>query len=296
VADDVVQAASPAPIVEPTAAAPPAPARAERARASGYHFRFSLAYMLLAMVAAGGIATLVVVLTRPGGVRAPAWSKFEPTGSPVAQVRQIATRVSAEYRASTGRKLVTILPGPLQATRFLQTDSGPVSVEVPITALAVQPDVSTGKHEEGDFTTFSADSTVAYQMCGFGSTQQNCGIASGQPSVSRGRLLRREALELALYTLKYVPGTTAVLTYLPPPATQASPTSVLVARKDVAKDLARPLGRTLTPEKRVVLGQKLPDGAQVDRLTLSHLFTYDYQTLPGDGTAILVLTAAITAK
>ena len=53
----------------------------------------------------------------------------------------------------------------------------------------------------------------------------------------RGRLLRREALELALYTLKYVPGTSAVLTYLPPPAGQASPTSVLVSRKDVAKDL-----------------------------------------------------------
>jgi hypothetical protein len=252
--------------------------------------------MLLAMVAAGGIATLVVVLTRPGGVRAPQWSKFQPTGSPIARVRQIATQVSAEYRAATGQKLVTVLPGPLQATRFLQTDSGPVSVEVPISALAVQPDVSTGKHEPGDFTTFNADSTVAYQMCGFGSTQQNCGIASGQPSVRRGRLLRREALELALYTLKYVPGTDAVLTYLPPPASQASPTSVLVARKDVSRNLDRPLARTLTPEKKVVLGQKLPDGTRVDKLTLSHLFTYDYQTLPGDGTAVLVLTAAITAK
>ncbi|HEU5363247.1 MAG TPA: hypothetical protein VFU56_07870 [Gaiellaceae bacterium] len=294
-AEDVARASSPAPIVEP-ASARLAPGRGERARASGYYLRFSLAYMVLAMVAAAGIATLVVVLTRPGGVRAPAWSRFEPTGSPVAQVRQIATRVSAEYRASTGRKLVTVLPGPLQATRFLQTDSGPVSVEVPITALAVQPDVSTGKHEEGDFTTFSADSTVAYQMCGFGSTQQNCGIAAGQPSVRRGRLLRREALELALYTLKYVPGTDAVLTYLPPPASQASPTSVLVARKDVAKDLDRPLDRTLTPEKRIVLGKRLPDGAKVDKLTISRLFTYDYQTLPGDGTAILVLTAAITPK
>ena len=38
------------------------------------------------------------------------------------------------------------------------------------------------------------------------------------------------------------------------------------------------------------------DGAQVDKLTLSRLYTFDYQTLPGDGTAILVLTAAITAQ
>jgi hypothetical protein len=294
VAEDV--APPPAAVVEAPPARPaPVRGRAERARATAYYFRFTLAYMLLGMVAAAGIAILVVVLTRPGGVRAPQWSTFQPTGSPVARVRQIATRVSAEYRQATGRKLVSVLPGPLQATRFLQTDSGPVSVEVPITTLAVQPDVSTGKHEEGDYTTFGADSTVAYQMCGFGSPQQNCGIVSGTPSVSRGRVLRREALELALYTLKYVPGTDAVLTYLPPPAGQASPTSVLVARKDVQKDLGRPLTRTLTPRK-VVLGKALDDRTTVDKLTLSHLYTYDYQTLPGDGTAILVLTAAISAK
>jgi hypothetical protein len=293
VAEDVAQA----PGGQVERAARPAPGRRERARATAYYFRFTLAYTLLAMVAAAGIGILVVVLTRPGGVRAPHWSSFVPNGSPVAQTRQIATQVASEYRAATGRKLVTVVPGPLQATRFLQTDSGPVSVEVPISTVAVQPDVSTGKHEEGDFTTYGADSTVAYQMCGFGSSQQNCGIASGPASASRGRVLRREALELALYTLKYVPGTNAVLTYLPPPASsQASPTSVLVARKDVAQDLRRPLDRTLRPEK-VVLGQTtVASGGKVDKLTLSHLYTYDYQTLPGDGTAILVLTAAITAK
>lgn len=292
-AEDVAQ--PPAGVVE--AASPrPAPGRAERARQTAYYFRFTLAYTLLAMVAVAGIATLVVVLTRPGGVRAPRWSAFVPTGSPVEQVRQIATRVSGEYRAATGRKLVTVVPGPLQATRFLQTDSGPVSVEVPITTLAVQPDVSTGKHEAGDFTTFDAGSTVAYQMCGFGSPQQNCGIASGIASQGRGRMLRREALELSLYTLKYVPGTDAVLTYLPPPAgSQASPRSVLVARKDMTRDLGRPLTRTLTPKKEV-LGTGLPDGAEIDKLTLSRLYTYDYQTLPGDGTAILVLTPASAGK
>lgn len=278
------------------AAARPARGRAERARQTAYYFRFTLAYTLLAMVAAAGIATLVLVLTRPGGVRAPHWSAFVPTGSPVAQVRQIATQVSSEYKAPTGRKLVTVVPGPLQATRFLQADSGPVSVEVPISALAVQPDVSTGKHEEGDYITYSADSTVAYQMCGFGSAQQNCGVVSGTASASRGRLLRREALELSLYTLKYVPGTDAVLTYLPPPAgSQASPKSLLVARKDVTRDLGHPLTRTLTPRKEV-LGKPLADAASIDRFTLSHLYTYDYQTLPGDGTAILVLTAASSGK
>jgi hypothetical protein len=273
----------------------PAPGRAERARASAYYFRFSIAYALLALVAAGGIAALVIVLTRADVVSTPNWSKFEPTGSNVAKVRQIATTVSGEYKASTGRKIVTVLPGPLQATRFLQTDSGPVSVEIPISTVAVQPDVSTGKHEEGDFTTYNANSTIAYQMCGFGGSQQNCGLG-GTPSQARGRLLRREALELSLYTLKYVPDTDAVLTYLPPPTDpSASPTSILVARKDVKKALDDPLAKTLK-SKKVVLGKPLGDGAQVDKMTTSRLYTYDYQTLPGDGTAILVLTPAITKQ
>jgi len=284
--------------VVPTAATPatiPAPGRSERARDTGFHFRFSLVYALLAAVAAASIAALVVVLTRPDAAKAENWSKFKPTGSAIARTRQIATQVSNEYKLKAGRKLATVVPSPLQTTRFLQGDSGPVSVEVPISTLAAQPDVSTGKHEEGDFKLYNASTTVAYQMCGFGSTAQNCAI-SGTATNARGQLLRREALELSLYTLKYVPGTNAVLTYLPPRADQAAPpTSVLVARSDVKEILDRPLTRTLTP-RPIALGEKPADFTTVDSLTLPHLFTYDYQTLPGDGTAILVLTAAIKAE
>ena len=271
-------------------------ARAERAESNGYHFRFSLVYALLAAVAAASLVVLVVVLTRPDAAKAQKWSKFEPTGSPIAKVRQIATQVSSEYKLPTGRKLLTVVASPLQTTRFLQSASGQqVSVEVPISTVAVEADASTGKHEEGDFTAFDGGSTVAYQMCGFGSTLQNCGIVS-ELTANRGQLLRREALELSLYTLKYVAGTNAVLTYLPSPAgTQTPDTAVFVSRKDVARILDQPLTRTLTPAKQF-LGGTPDEGAQVDKLTLPRLYTYDYQTLPGDGTAILVLTAAITAQ
>jgi hypothetical protein len=285
VAEDVVPAA---PTVDLT------PDRSDRARDSGYHFRFSLVYALLAAVAAASIAALVVVITRPDAAKAQNWSKFEPSGSAIARTRQIATRVSGEYKLQAGHKLAAVVPSPLQTTRFLQGDSGPVSVEVPISTLAVQPDVSTGKHEEGDYKLFNAATTVAYQMCGFGTTAQNCAI-TGTATNARGQLLRREALELALYTLKYVPNTNAVLTYLPPRADQAAPpTSVLVARSDVKDVLDQPLTETLTP-KSMTLGDTPADFTAVDQITLPRLYTYDYQTLPGDGTAILVLTAAIKA-
>jgi hypothetical protein len=156
--------------------------------------------------------------------------------------------------------------------------------------IAVQPDVSTGQHEQGDFTFYHPDSTVGYEMCGFGDSQQNCAA----PSLSGANpepLLRREALELALYTLKYVPGTNAVLTYLPPTSNAQAPTrTVFITRKDVKKNLQLPLGRTLETRKILLGSLRVPDRGRV--ATLTRIFTTSYQTLPSDGTAALTLTPA----
>jgi hypothetical protein len=286
VAEDVAAAG---PAASP-AAERPAESREEKARGTAYYLRFSFAYMLLIMLAIGGVGALILILVHPSAAKAPAWSEFKPTGSPIAMQRQIATQVSGEYKSSTTDKLVNIIPGGLAATKFVQSASGTTSVQVPITSIAVEPDVSTGRHETTDITFISPGSTVAYEMCGFGGTQQNCGVASISKADPAG-LLRREALELALYTLKYVPGTNAVITYLPAPANaQIATKAVLFARKDVKANLHLPLARTLKPQQ-VVLGSGVPDGGHVGELTTSHVYTSDYQTLP-DGTSVLVLTPA----
>jgi hypothetical protein len=246
--------------------------------------------MLLIMLAVGGVGALILILVRPEATPAPAWSKFKPTGSSIAMQRQIATQVSGEYKSSTTDKLVNVIPGGLAATKFVQSASGTTSVQVPITSIAVEPDVSTGKHETTDITFISPGSTVAYEMCGFGSTQQNCGVAALARADPAG-LLRREALELALYTLKYVPGTNAVITYLPAPANaQISTKAVLFTRKDLKANLRLPLVKTLKPQQ-VLLGTGVPDGRHVGELTTKHVYSSNYQTLP-DGTSVLVLTPA----
>ena len=268
----------------------PAASRAERAHSSAYFTRFSLAYTVLIMLALAGIAALVVILLRPAAAPSPPWSKFVPTGSSLDMERQIATRVSSEYKAGPGSLLVTVFPGPLQAPGVVQGDNGPQSVQVPVSLIAVQPDTSTGQHEQGDFTFFQPDSTVGYEMCGFGDTQQNCAAPSAA-GADPAPLLRREALELALYTLKYVPGTNAVLTYLPPTGNpQAPAAAVFVTRSDVAKSLHVPLVRTLQPRQIHLGSLNLPDSGHVT--TLAKLFTTSYQTLPSDGTAALTLTPA----
>jgi hypothetical protein len=287
VAEDVAAASSPA----RPAAERPAPSRADRARASAYYTRFSLAHGLLILLAIGAVGALVVILLHPEAASGPAWSKFKPTGSSNEIERQIATRVSSEYMASTAQRLVGVFPAPLSTTRFIQTGSGQTGVQVPISLIAVQPDISTGKHEATDYTFFNPASTVAYEMCGFGDTRQNCGVAS-LTGADPTALFHREALELALYTLKYLPDTDAVLTYLPPPADQqTAATVVLLSRKDVKANLHLPLTRTLEPQQ-TQLGTGVPNANHVAELTASRVYSTNYQTLPGDGTAALVLSPA----
>lgn len=287
-------------MAEDVAASPSAPAalaaekvsstRAERAHASAYYTRFSVAYTFLIMLGIGGIGALVLILLHLHTPKPARWSTFKPTGSALAMERQIATQVSSEYKESTASKLVTVFPGPLQAPRIAQSATGqPQTVEVPVTLIAVQPDVSTGQHEEGDFTFYHPESTVAYSMCGFGDSQENCGVSTTSGADPK-QLFHREALELALYTLKYVPGTDAVVTYLPPPSNpQAAATAVFISRNDVKENLRVPLDRTLQPEE-VLLRSGVPNAVNVAQLTRARLYTTQYQTLPADGTAALELT------
>jgi hypothetical protein len=246
------------------------------------------------MVAIAGVGALVLILVHLHTAKAPRWSTFVPTGSPLAMKLQIATRVSSEYKASTASRLVTVLPSQLEAPQLVQSSTGQQqAVQIPISLIAVQPDVSTGQHEQGDFTFYHPESTVAYSMCGFVDSQQNCGVSSLSGADPAG-LFRREALELALYTLKYVPGTDAVVTYLPPPANpNAAATAVFFSRKDLQANLRRPLVRTLKPQQ-ILLGAGVPDGGHVAALTRARIYTTNYQTLPGTGTAALELTPQIS--
>jgi hypothetical protein len=59
-------------------------------------------------------------------------------------------------------------------------------------------------------------------------------------------LPRRESVELALYTFKYVPNTDSVVVFLPPPAGQNPTWAMLFCKSDFAPHLAAPLTHTLS--------------------------------------------------
>ena len=214
---------------------------------------------------------------------------WHPTGSTDASIKQIADQVSRGYRMESGSQLaVALASAPKVTAGDTETGSG----DLPISAIVVQPDTSRGLAEEGDYEVTPARTSVQYILCGLGA---NCSIPDGTPSEERHALLRRQALELSLYTLKYVDDIDSVTVFLPPrPDLQAAPTSVFLKRSDVKEELSRPLRTTLNAKPPAIGDMPQAELANVNRITQPRLYSYQYTQAP-DQSVILVLDPVLGA-
>ncbi|MGA0122108.1 MAG: hypothetical protein ACO3KD_03770 [Gaiellales bacterium] len=242
-------------------------------RERSYRGRFLIAYGILGVLA--GLALIVFLasttLSRPDP--AAAWSTFVPVETAdETLIASIAAHVGARYRLPGGAQLVAV------------TASRPAWGGVPLAAIAVQPD--TGAVDQ-TIRVIEAGATVSYVLCGLG---EQCAIATGRPSVARDRLLRREALELALYTFRYAPGVDTVLAFLPPKKGSPPDSAMLFERTQYAEQLARPLDRTLPPAVPAVDAMPVAEQEVVDRLTEPRRYGYEMQELQ-DGSPVIVLAA-----
>ena len=257
-----------------------AESRGERSRRLAYRNRFGLFYVVLAIVAGAGVGALLVLVGRGSPAPAPAWSAWEPTGSGPTRAAQIADHISEPYRLPSGHALVGVKVG-------LPTVTLGDGTTFPIVAFAVTPDTASGKADPSDIDTINANSTVMYTLYGLG---PNGSIPEGKPSNARGQLLRREALELALYTFRYVDGANSVLVLMPPRAPKKTATAVFLAKGDVGAELSRPLEDTLTAPQTPGVGEiALDEQRSIDRLTQRRLYAYQYLRAQ-DGGFVMVLT------
>jgi hypothetical protein len=133
---------------------------------------------------------------------------------------------------------------------------------------------------------------VLYRLCGLG---PKCAIA-GKPSTERHLLLRREALELALYTFHYVGDVDQVVVFMPPAYSSAASTKQTISEAllfrpgDVEAELHRPLRSTLDRRTPSVAGvAESPDSGLVDRLTTSTLYTFSLTPANQDARVFLVM-------
>jgi hypothetical protein len=263
--------------------------RSERARRSAYRYRFAAIYFALAAVLGAGVGSFVVLALQDDPPGAAKWSEWEPDGSSTARVRQIADRVTRAYRQN-GSQLVFAIGSRPQV-------NVPGQGELEVGAIVVQPDTSRGQREEGEFDgPYDGDNAVTYRLCGNG---QGCSIASGTPSQERLQLLRREALELSLYTFKYVKGADSVVVFLPPPPPQANGEqqtsgALFLRRENVSDQLRTPIRRTLAANAPGI-GRMTPnEAATVDRLTRPNIYGYAYQQT-ADGNVFLILSPSTGA-
>ncbi|MSO94627.1 MAG: hypothetical protein EXQ81_02385 [Thermoleophilia bacterium] len=287
----------------PPAAVPePRARRLRRARAGdnvalrptgGYARRFAAVYLVLALCAGIAVGALVVLLARPGAAPDPIWSAWQPAGSDTAKARQIADRITRTYRLENGEQLVVALGGPPSVV----TGGDESSNAFRVSTIVIRPDTSAGVQEEDDFEVIEVKGAHQFVLCGLGHA---CSIAYGTPSPERHSLLRREALELALYTFRYSESVESVAVFLPPPPSSpkseptAEATAVFLRRGDVAEEVRLPLRTTLEPATPPIGQMTSADLASVNRLTRPNLYTYEYQQAQ-DGSAILVLDPIVSS-
>ena len=248
--------------------------------------RFAVAYLVLAAIVGVAVGLVIVFATRDGGHRQTrAWSSWMPHATGTLGVREIARHVSARYHLENGALFTSVVAGPMQ----IESSQGPI----PVSAILVRSG-SAGVAQERIDIAFP-ESGVFYQLVGAGANR----AIPGQATLARGQLVRREALELALYTFHYLPQADYVLAFMPPPA-GVSPQSPLFSR---AVFLPR---SALAPELQTTLKSALPPGEvnmtpgsltaaqanEIETLTAGRVFHYDFQQAADQ--SVLVVLSPVT--
>ena len=215
-----------------------------------------------------------MIASRPEATPEPAWSSWRPTGRGSSYPSQIAEFVSSRYDLSSGTQLATVLA---RRPEISDQNGG----RAPIEAFAIETDP---EFASGQFDVIETKNAVMYEMCGLGA---QCSLRDQQPA-SEQLHVRREALELALYSFRYVDGLESVLVVLPhelrdPQRSDDDLTeAILFRRRDFRDELARPERSTLAPAARQAADITSREALTIVRLTDPRVYQYQVsQTLGG---------------
>jgi hypothetical protein len=270
---------------------PPVQTAEEEARAprhlppSPFRNRFGFLMGALGGILIAAVAVVVAVIATSGpsdeGL-AKNWSTWKPEETSVTGgAADIATHIGPMYRLDNGQQIASVTGGPLQVQGFKLN-------------VALRP-------SNGDIKLIGG-TAVMYTLNGLG---DDGAISSGAASMERHRLLRREALELALYSFRYLPGVKMVVTLLPPKALSAKDKAAIASGAEQQPPVQAVFYRPgdLKPELQVPLVNTVPthtprpdtipngESQKIDALTLNNLFSAQF-TVAQDQQAYLVLQRA----
>jgi hypothetical protein len=233
--------------------------------------KFSLVYFGLAVLVGVAIGSFVMLVERPAPLPPPPWSTWQPTAADkVMRAQEIGQHVASQYHLPSGNKLVRVVVGAPVPTTTDPIKGVLIAQKVP----ATQSDVLSG---------VPATETMMYVLCGDG---PKCAINEGTPSLARGAVLRREALELALYTFRYEKGINSVVAFSPPKKGDAMSLALFFDRKSYADQIERPLQTTLRP-RPVAVNLTPSELKTVDTLTGRRVLHFALQRANGDRVLVL---------
>jgi hypothetical protein len=232
-----------------------------------YQSRFQLIFGVLLGVAMAAIVATVLVVADGRKVDDPGaatWATWHPNASDgLGAVNQIADHVGQRYTLPSGNQLVGVRGGPLELANL------PVTI-----AIAQQGSVKI-LDQKG----------VLFNLCGLGPA---CSIKEGKPTYARSLVLRREALELALYTFRYIKNVDQVVVILPPRNGDKPGYAMFYRRDDVGASLDRPLAATLPGRPPVPPDVPKAEQTFINNLTAGNFFAFTPQE-GGDAHIYLVL-------
>jgi hypothetical protein len=248
------------------------------ARGLGTRGRFALAYLALGAVVGIGVGSFLVLLQREGPQPPPPWSSWKPSAiTRELRVLEIARHVGASYHLASGDQLAAVeVGGPTR-------DQKVRAIVVP-----TKPEPKT----LADFQPYDESKSTVFTLCGSGA---NCTLPAGGASAASDTVLRREALELALYTLEYARPVDNVLVFVPPaPGEKKVKSTLFFHRDDLSGNLHKPLRKTL-PQRRPPLPGEIATREQqtVEALTGTSLYSYiGIVTAKGFGKLLVIQPSA----
>jgi hypothetical protein len=261
---------------------PPLEAAGEAPHAEKFQFILGA---LLAIGLVGLVALGIIAADRATEASKPAWSAWKPQTDGLDGAKEIADHVATGYKGSNGKQLALVTAHDFE-------------VELEAADVPMQVALRQGKEEGGAIKAVDGD-TVLYRFCGLAS---RCTLG-GKPHPSRKLLLQREALELALYTFKYLDDVDQVVLFMPPafadvpdPKTKKhvkiriDNQAVRFSRKELEPLLDLPVRATLPgpppPVKKALTSR---EAAQVASTTDARSFTYSLVPANGQDRVFLVL-------
>ena len=269
--------------------------------------------IVTALLVALGIGAIVVAVSVAVGGRqsAPAgaqWSQWKPPDGGTQGAQDIANFVAPFYRIDSVNQLALVTVVNLENASTAQAQAQAAANGTASSGTASGLQVAVRPSPTSSQVSLLSGNTIAYNLCGIGG--KDCAIGVGKPSANRLLLLRREALELALYTFKYVSGTQNVVAILPPGHTEQAATlskkppvsaktqaaskpvdiAVLFVRQEVSPLLKHPLSQILPEQVPPTVAQipKAPEAGLVDQITARGLFSEQLQQAQ-DGSSLIVL-------